>query len=303
MKKLSLLLLLGAFVFGMIGCDPDKVDPDDKNGGDKAPTVYTQKTILEYFSGAWCGYCPDGRLKEEEIRNAVNANQFMAVVYHFGTFPNYPDNMDNIYDDPIDDKFSQGYPTGMINRVNGVAGSRTGWKSLVNAVLSEAAKCGLAINSSKSGDNLSVTVKLGVGPNDLPEGNYFLTVLLVEKEATGSGSGWDQRNYYSEFGSKVGGASHPYYKFPDPIPNYVHKNVVRGVLTTPALGMPLNADAIKAGALTTHNFTWDVQGLDVDMYVVAFISEFTDNISTSGIESSFIYNAQMADVGVNKTFD
>jgi hypothetical protein len=67
--------------------------------------------------------------------------------------------------------------------------------------------------------------------------------------------------------------------------------------------MPLNADAIKAGALTTHNFTWDVQGLDVDMYVVAFISEFTDNISTSGIESSFIYNAQMADVGVNKTFD
>ena len=293
MKKLSLLLAVAAIVF--VGCDPETripVTPEEV-----APTNYTQKAVLEYFSGAWCGYCPDGRLREEAIRKDVDANKFMSIVYHRS------DNMDNVYDDAIDAKFCEGYPTGMINRINGVAGSRGEWPNLVNAVLGETAKCGLAISSEVSGDQLSVNVKLGIGGADLPEGNYFLTVVLVEDQATGTGTGWDQRNYYSQNGSAVGGASHPYYSESDPIIGYVHHNVARGVLQDQALGMKIDASALAAGAITEFPFTWDIQGLDSDLKIVAFISEFTDNITTSGVESSFVYNAQIADVGTTQAWD
>ncbi|MBR9861753.1 Omp28-related outer membrane protein, partial [bacterium] len=215
-----------------------------------------------------------------------------------------PDNMDVVYDDQINAKFNgAGYPTGMINRINGTTGSRSGWKALVDAVLADDAKCGLAINSTKSGNDLSVTVKLGIAGADMPAGNYFMTVLLIEKEMSGTGPGWDQRNYYSEFGSAAGGPSHYYYNFPDPIVGYVHKNVVRAVLQNAQLGDKIDAAALKAGTTTEFNYSWDLQGLDNDLQIVAFISEFTDNPAVTGIESSFIYNAQIADVGTSKDFD
>ncbi|MBR9861538.1 hypothetical protein GYB22_12505, partial [bacterium] len=115
MKKLSLLLLIGSIAF--VGCDDTK--KDDPKGDTTTPTSYTQKSILEYFSGAWCGFCPDGRLVENSIRDAVGSNQFMAVVYHAGNPQTAPDNMDAVYDDQIYAKFNgAGYPTGMINRIN-----------------------------------------------------------------------------------------------------------------------------------------------------------------------------------------
>jgi len=287
MKKLLLLVALAAFVF--VGCSDDGETPG--GGGDAtAPTSYTQKALLEYFSGTWCPYCPDGKVYFENIAGQVGAN-FSSAVYH------YSDNMDNLYDDEIDNKYAAGYPTGMINRVGGVAASRGTWDGTVRQVLAETAKCGLAIDAStKTGNNLDVTVKLGIGAEDMPAGNYFLTVLIIEDEMTGTGTGWDQRNGYN------GSAGHAYAGKGDPILGYEHTNVVRNVLTN-ALGDELTADHVKSGALSTFTFSADVAGLGEDLDVVAFISEATTNLANPAASTSYIYNVQRTDMGTNLDFD
>ena len=205
--------------------------------------------------------------------------------------------MDNIYDDAIDDKYAAGYPTGMINRIGGKAANRGTWDANTAAVMADVAKCGLAIDATnKSGSNLTAKVRLGIGASDMPEGNYFLTVLVVEDVMTGTGTGWDQANYYN------GVSGHPYYGKGSPIVGYEHTNVVRNVLTA-ALGDKLTAAQVAAGALTEFEFSTNLGGLGDDLDIVAFISEATTNLQNPALSSSYIYNVQRVNVGSNQDFD
>ncbi|MBT8326275.1 MAG: Omp28-related outer membrane protein [Bacteroidia bacterium] len=292
MKKLFLLAILAAFVF--VGCSDDTTGTTPGDGSSAAPETYTQKSFLEYFSGTWCPYCPDGKVYFENIRAKVGEN-FSSAVYHRTS--TYADYMDNIYDDAIDAKYAAGYPTGMVNRVGGVAVSRSGWEATVNQVLAQEAKCGLAIDASnKNGTTLDIAVKLGIGKEDMPAGNYFLTVLIIEDVVDQTGTGYDQRNAYNTT------SGHPYFGKGDPIVGYEHTNVVRNVLTA-ALGDELTADQVKGGTLSTFNFTADVAGIGDDLDVVAFISEATTNLANPAASTSFMYNVQRTDMGTNQDFD
>lgn len=296
MKKLSLLLIIGAVAFA--GCS-------DNGGGDDpgtTPKTFTSKVLLEYFSGAWCPYCPDGKVYENNIRASVNPNQFMSVVYH-NSAPSIGryDMMDILYDNPIEAKFAAGYPTGMINRISGKSVNRGLWADQVNGVLAEKAMCGLAINTTKTGGDVDVTVKLAIGEADMPEGNYFLTCLLIEKEVVGSGQGYDQANAYSKDNNSPY-TTHPYYNYPIWIQGYQHTNVCRAVLSN-ALGDPISADALKAGKETQYTFTTDATGFDSDLQIIAFLSEFTDKPQTPEVDGSYVWNTQIVDVGSNKDFD
>jgi hypothetical protein len=270
------------------GCGTTTTGGDDDVAA-KAPTSYTQKALLEYFSGTWCPYCPDGKVYANNITASVGAEKFTSVVYHYG------DNMDNFSDDAIDDKFNTGYPKGMINRVGGETVSRSTWQQTVNQVLGETAKCGLAIDAtSVDGVNMDIKVKLGIGAEALPEGNYFLTVLVREDVMTGTGTGWDQINGYNTT------AGHAFYQKGSPIVGYEHDNVVRNMMTA-ALGDELTADQVAAGALSEFEFTANLAGYGEDVTVVAFICEYTESL-TSG-NSSFMYNVQTAAKGTKVDFD
>lgn len=293
MKKLFLLAIVAAFVF--VGCKDDTTGTTPDGGSSAAPTTYTQKAFLEYFSGTWCPYCPDGKVYFENIANKVGEDVFSSAVYHRTS--SYADYMDNIYDDAIDAKYAAGYPTGMVSRVGGAAVSRSTWEATVNQVLAQEAKCGLAIDAtSKTGSTLDVAVKLGIGAADMPAGNYFLTVLLIEDVVDQTGTGYDQRNGYNN------STGHPYAGKGDPIVGYKHTNVVRNVLTA-ALGDAVTADQVKAGALSTFNFSVDVAGLGDDLDVVAFLTEATTNLANPAASTSFMYNVQRTDMGTNKDFD
>ncbi len=289
MKKLLLLVAAAAFIF--VGCSDDGGTTPDGGGSAKAPTTYTQKALLEYFSGAWCPYCPDGKVYFEKIEADHPNGLFTSVVYHFN------DQMDNVYDDAIDKKYQKGYPTGMVSRVGGTAASRSTWAGTANDVLAQKAKCGLAIDASaKTGDELKIKVKLGVGAEALPAGNYFITVLLVEDEMTGTGTGWDQANGYNAT------AGHPYQGKGSPIVGYTHTNVNRAVLTT-SLGDEITAEQVAAGALSEFSYSFNVKGMGEDLDVVAFIYETTSNLANPALSSSYMYNVQRTKVGTNKDFD
>lgn len=290
MKKLLFLgIIASAF---LVGCGSDDAEPVKKPAEEiKAPTTYTQKALIEYFSGAWCPFCPDGKVFFERIENENPEGLVSSVVYHLG------DDMDNSYDDAIDSKYSKGYPTGMVNRVGGEGKSRTTWSATAKEVLAQTAKCGLAIDATKNtSGNLNVKVKLGIGAEDLPAGNYTLTVLLVEDEMVGEGTGFDQKNAYN------GQAGHPYAGKGDPIKGYVHTNVNRTVLTE-ALGDKISNDKLVAGTISEFEYSYNVSGLGKDLDVVAFIHESTSNLANPALSSSLIYNVQRTKIGTDKPFD
>ncbi|MDP2176358.1 MAG: Omp28-related outer membrane protein [Bacteroidota bacterium] len=294
MKKVNLLLVsfvLLSVVFS--GCKKEKegVAP---TGPEKAPTSYSQKVVLEYFSGAWCTFCPDGIVYSDKVQNAVGSNNFINYVIHSN------DKMSFDKGNTLINLFKPAYPTGMVNRVDGKAANRTTWEATANIVKTQTAKCGFKIDASqKEGDKYKVNVTLGIGAIDLPatQGKYFITVVAVAKELSGTGTGWDQVNYYNTQNG------HPFYQKGNPIVGYKHKNVAFDILTS-ATGDAIPTENLVAGKLSNYEFTLDLKGQPAsNMEVVAIISEFHDDISKTGIEASYVLNGAKVNVGDKKGFE
>lgn len=109
----------------------------------------------------------------------------------------------------------------------------------------------------------------------------MVTVVLVEKEVTGIGNGYDQRNYGND------DPEHPYYQRGDWIEGFVHTQVIRDVLTA------YEGDAID---LTSGQATWtysmDPTELDQELSeyaIIAFVNRPGDDIQP-------ILNAIQADL-------
>jgi len=287
MKKI-LLLLIPALIIGLAGCKKDK----NKNKKEKAPESYSQKVVLEYFSGAWCGYCPDGIVFSDKVEKSVGKSNFITYCFHSN------DQMASESGNIVINYFKPAYPTGMINRHEGKPVNRGAWENRALTAKSQKALCGLRIDAStKVGENYKVTVGLGIGPNDLPftSGNYLLSVFAIAKELKGSGNGWDQVNNYD---STVG---HPYFGKGNPIINYPHKNVVLYVLTNP-LGNVISPNDTKGGIVSNYDFTLDLKGQPIsNVEIVAIISELHENNST--IISSKILNARKVAAGAKNDFN
>ena len=287
MKKVLLIATAVALTF-TVACK--KKETKTTAAPETAPTTYTKKGIIEYFSGAWCGYCPDGWIYATNIMNA-NVGKVTAVVIHNSDLMSTPDG------DVVDKAFNKaGYPTGMTSRVGGTTVSRTSWAGSMTAVLGEKAKCGLAIDATaNTGGDYTVKVKLGIGAADLPSGTYSLMVYAVAKQLTGAGTGWDQRNYYSKNSSSAGGASHPFYNLTDPIVGYLHHNALRGALGG-STGTAVTLAQLKAGAISNFTFDWTPDN-GANCFFIAFLTEQT------GTSSSYVYNCQWVDAGSNKAWD
>ena len=298
MKKL-LLFSVAASLF-LFSCKDDSSDVNGDGSGDNnaVPESFTQNAIIEYFSGAWCGYCPDGWLKAEEIMEA-NPGRVEAVVIHRGDGMEFPDGA------TIDQQYNKaGYPTGMVNRIGGTTTSRSNWPGHISNVLSNEATCGFSIDASNNtgGTNYEVKVKLGVGSSDLPNGSYKLVVYGVTKTVTGTGQQYDQINYYYD---PANFPNHPFNNVGKRattsngtvigiIEGYEHKHVVQYVLTN-ALGDPVSKDDTKAKAVSEYSF--NINTLGEDVFIVAMLYE---NTLTTG--SSFVHNVASCDVGSKVNF-
>lgn len=300
MKKLLLVVTAVAMTFA-VACKK-KSKTDGGSTGPKAPTSYTQKALLEYFSGAWCGYCPDGRVYAEKLEAQYGSNKFYHVTIHQG------DGMQVAKGTELISQFNvTGYPTGMINRIGGKADSRSMWNNWAAGALGELAKCGLSVDASTvSGSNYSIKVKLGIGSKDLPDASYKMIVYVVKKTNYGSGSD-AQTNYYYKLVS-----THPYYnkgtgtgqyltdqngtKYEiSKIDPYDHPHVFMDALT-PTTGVAITADAVKAGALSDYTYTYNLSNGGADEYeILAFCA-------VGGLYPQ-IMNVQRVDLGKTQAFD
>jgi hypothetical protein len=289
-------LLFIATALSIVACSKDdSTTPTSNTGnggsiGSSVPTSFTQKVLIETFTGAGQPQCTDGFVKLDNIL-ATNSTKAIPVAIH------YSDAMEINQYTTLQSAFSNGsapqFPSAMINRTSSLGMlifNRTQWQSNFDVNKVKAPSCGLSIKSTINGTQ--GTAEIHCGYNTSLTGNYTLTAYLVEDNIIGSGNLYDQRNGYNTT------AGHPYYNLGDPILNFNHKYVLRKVVSA-ELGDALSNSNIKAGGEEIKNYTFSTAGMNAaNTYVVAFISK---NGTTS--TDKFILNAQKVKLGNTQNWD
>ena len=254
-----------------------------------APTTFKQKLLMEMYSTAGCATCPDAELK---YRNY--AAQYPDRVY--GVCVHTSDAMSSPQYSFLNSLFNiTVFSSGSFNRLpyNGnVVLPKTAWASSgsVASSLNKIAKCGLKISTALNGTILSGTATAGF--NQSLTGSYYMTIYLIEDSVTGTGSGYNQTNYYNAISTS------PFYQMGNPIIGYNHNTVLRSVLT-PAIGTPIASAYIHSGGTFSKSFTIDVSSYDKpQLTVVAFINKAG---STSLLHE--VMNAQRVKAGQTKNWD
>ena len=263
MNQYLKFLFFGLLIFA--GCEDE---PDDFQVS-KVPSTFTKKVLIEEFTGAWCGYCPDGAHRVENLIND-NDGRVVGVSLHSG------DAMEIAHTNYLETTYQNtGFPSGMVDRVsvNGSTSLNRGyWKYVANDQLLKTAVCGLAIISEVNGQNATVEVHAGFN-SALNGDDYRLTVYLIEDGVTGTGYGYDQRNYYNTE------AESPFYDLGDPIVGYEHNHTLRAVLSE-SLGDAIMVSEMVSGGEYIETYTVDISSYNKNnLSIVAFVTYIGTSIT------------------------
>lgn len=168
---------------------------------------FNKRVLAEDYTGAWCGYCPRlaYRLEEAESLN----KKVVPVAIHY----NDPMQYSNV--NALIERFNvNGFPAGRVNRVDE-------WDETYNQLdlaTGNLADVGLSLNSEIIGNEL--TVNAG-GKFASIFSDKKLIVFLLE-----DGLISPQANYFN------GVSGNPFFGQGNPIPDFVHDNVLRVSLTS-----------------------------------------------------------------------
>ncbi len=264
-------LLLAVFAGGLIySCKKDEtIDKKKKNDPvEVIPDTFVKRVLIEKFTGEWCGACPGGATRLENVIND-NPDKVIGVGVHrsdpFQTNQTLYLRTSSMY-------AVSSYPSGVVDRIKESSYSTSAMASKVSNMLTETPKCGIKINTSESGGLLDVSVSV-VANEDLP--NAHLTVYLVENNVAESSPG-------AQSGASTG---------------YIHQHVLRATLS--------NQQGDDLGITETRKkYTLEYSGIDISSYkktdlkVVAFVNE---NSSSSANFKS--YNAKEIKVGESTDWD
>ncbi len=293
MKKL-IVFSLAILLFQ--GCSKDDTQDAATTGGTNngglatVPSTFTQKVLMEIFTGAGQSQSTDGFAKLENILSA-NSSKTIPVHIHFA------DGMEIAQYTSLTNAFSNGnpmtIPSGMVNRTASLSYAilnRTQWQSNFDIAKVKTAKCGLAIESSINGTDATINVHAGF--NQVLSGTYTLTTYIVEENVTGTGNLYDQRNAYNSTGG------HPYNSLGDPIIGHQHKYTLRKVLSAP-LGDAISSTSLIQGGKEIKVYTTSTNGLKTaDTYVVAFITKTGTSATTYEV-----MNVQRVKLGSTQSWD
>lgn len=157
------------------------------------------QTLMEEFTGTWCGYCPRGFAAMEYIRE--NYPEFVVASYHSGS-GDVADPMEVTQDFPV---YVSGFPSASLNRsytCDPYDGTET-YADLPVPVVGDIealnkVPTAWAVNVSHEWESADVlTAKAEVtNVTGFKDGNYKIAYLLVADGLTGTTARWYQTNYY-----------------------------------------------------------------------------------------------------------
>jgi len=198
-----------------------------------APTGYSQKILVEDYTGVWCGYCPRVAYSIQQIQaNQEYTARLIPVAIHLY------ENNDPYYcadSGALKDAFQiSGLPQGRINRTVVWTSPQENNLDQVTSLIGDSAPLGIAIETSVSNNTLNASIRVGFTQDFT---NLGLVVYLLE-----NGLIHNQTNYTSFFGGD--------YTLVD----FEHNDVLRKVYTN------IYGDAIPNTESVTDNlYQFDLQ--------------------------------------------
>ena len=246
--------------------------PVTVTASDPGPSPYTQKLLVEDFTGTWCGYCPR---VGESLKTYSNSNPNSVVIGVHGPAGS-SDPYTYQYVTQLTSLFSvTGWPTAIVNRNYKWSEANT----QLNAELAKRAPLGIGLETSVSGSTIAVKAKVKFDvTTDMP---MKLVVMLVE-----DGLVYAQTNYYAP---TYGG---------NPISGYVHNKTLR-TAGTDIFGDDIPAASQTAG--TTWEKTMNISATGYNISNCKIVA--TVVYGTNGIGRKGSLNTQIVAAGQNKNFD
>lgn len=264
---------------------------------------FTQKVLVEDYTGTWCGYCPR---MVSILDYLTDANENIIPVAIHSPGPQDPwvyefaGSMQTTYN-------AQGLPKGRINRIHELnqytfqapcPNNPSLYMSQMEPYLNATAPLGLAINSTLADNQLTINVKVGFANESVS--NPKLIVYLLETDLT-----HNQVNYFKGEPHSCDPAN-DYVNMPDPIPNFRQNHVLLKAYTN-IYGDDILADQIMNGVYT-RNFNVTLPsniGIGLGgtvrpekLSIVAFVVG-----NGNANNNRTVINVQEAHVNENKDFD
>lgn len=231
-------------------------------------TMYKHNVLVEEYSGTWCGNCPrilyGVDLLEQQTTKAI-----IVSTHLFGSDPFISADGNSL----ATQQGVGGVPNGFINRtLSWIAPQYQNVNQVINTIQASAS-VGLAINSTISGSNLTVNIK--VNYSQPLSGSAKLTVYLVEDKLYHT-----QSNYSSNL---YGGLSS--------IPNFEYNGVLRKIIS------PISGDNISISGNNNNKDYSLVLPSNISNISNARIVAFVTNAA------GMVVNALEAKVEVAKNFE
>lgn len=267
---------------------------------DVIPSAYTQKVLLEDYTGTWCGWCP--RMNSIMHYLTDYSDRVIPVAIHTQGSPQDPWVYQYAQDMASTSNYGAGAaPAGKINRIftldqfqqqHPCPRDKEVYYSQIDTYLNMSAPLGLAIHSTLSGSNLNINVKVGFAADNVPDAR--LVVVLLE-----DGLVHPQYNYFS--GSNVTcDPEYDYANMPHPIQGFTHNHVLLKSFTD-IYGDLIPSAQISNGAVYSVPFNVALPSNVTNannLSIVAFVLGNGDQISNREV-----INVQSAKVGTNQDFD
>lgn len=165
--------------------------------------IISRSALVEQYTGTGCGWCPRGHLGMAKMRAAFG-NRFAGVAIHQYS----KQTSDAMYIDR--NSYAKhgltGAPSARINRgeeVDPYYGSANDVLLDMEAALAIPAMADVQVSGNFNADKTKVVAKSSLRP--LFDGTYKLEFVLIADGLTGTGTGWNQTNYYAQYtASQVG---------------------------------------------------------------------------------------------------
>ncbi|MDD3876734.1 MAG: Omp28-related outer membrane protein [Bacteroidales bacterium] len=223
--------------------------------------------LLEQATGAWCGYCPDGSVKIEQILQS-NPNVIAAAVHN-------GDGMAFTYGNTVNSTFVSGYPAGMIDRfkfsdIDGVGMGRGFWNIKTAERMQHVSPVEVNVANTYNTSTRQVSITLtAVFYTNLDKDIRF-NCFIVEDSLTGTGANWDQVNNYDT------ASNHPMFGLGNPITDYVHRHVVRAMLAGPFGEQGSLPSPIVEGQTYTkiYTYTLPLTMKEEDVRIIGLVQQY-----------------------------
>lgn len=165
--------------------------------------IPVHRTLMEEYTGTWCGNCPRGWAAIEAMHR-LHPDEFVCLSYH------YKDPMQTMDSGNFPNANVAGYPMASIERgdlIDPYYGSATevipfGINNVWQTAQSKAALAGIDVQGTFVNDStVEATVEFK-SPRPLTNAQYAVEVVLAADSIAGTGKKWQQENYLKSEDSK-----------------------------------------------------------------------------------------------------